>query len=210
MATPEILSALQKFAREKRIAVAGSLPSNDSDGIKNTLYLIDSDGSLKASYSKIHLFSPGNEHLHFSSGTERVIGDLAIGKTGLLTCYDIRFPELSRSLCLDGAEILIVAAQWPMARKNHWDALLKARAIENQAFVLAANRCGKDPHQEYAGHSMILSPWGEILGSARDDETLVMSDISMDDLTRVREAIPCYSDRRPHVYSFDTENQITT
>ncbi|MDA8404798.1 MAG: carbon-nitrogen family hydrolase, partial [Desulfobacteraceae bacterium] len=96
--TPEILALLGRLARENRMVIAGSLPAMNGQAVTNTLYLIDSDGTLRSGYSKIHLFSPGSEHLHFAAGDKTAVCDLELGKTGLMTCYDIRFPELGRNL----------------------------------------------------------------------------------------------------------------
>jgi predicted amidohydrolase len=199
--TPDILARVGRLAREHRMAVCGSLPGITGDGtVANTQYLIDRDGNLRVGYSKVHLFSPNGEDRYFSPGNEAVVTDASFGNVGFLTCYDIRFPELGRDLALKGAEIIIVSAQWPMSRSHHWDVLLKARAVENQVFVFAANSCGVDSEREYAGKSMVVSPWGDVLGKAEKDDYILVADIDMDDLKRAREAIPCFRDRRPDVY----------
>ncbi len=198
--TPEILKDLAALARECRVTVAGSLPVLDGRAVKNTLVCIGDNGTVLCDYAKIHLFSPGGEHEHFMAGADPAVCDMVLGKTGFMICYDLRFPELCRNLALSGAKIIMVVAQWPLARAAHWETLLKARAIENQVYVLAANRCGEDGKQAYAGRSMIVTPWGEILAEGGSDETDLLADIDPAEVDRVRSAIPCFTDRRPTVY----------
>lgn len=198
--TPGILDYLCTFAQKKKVVIAGSLPENVDGKVANTFYVIDETGKVAAQYRKIHLFSPGNEHLYFTAGNRIVTAELSWGKVGLITCYDLRFPELVRRQALKGVDLLMVSAQWPKSRKDHWDVLLRARAVENQVFVLGANRCGKDPNLEYAGHSRIISPWGEILAAGDDSEAMLVADLHADALDKARESIPCRSDRRPDVY----------
>ncbi|GAB6094759.1 carbon-nitrogen family hydrolase [Desulfatiferula olefinivorans] len=198
--TPAILDRLGQMAASRHMAIAGSLPEAVGDRVANTFYLIDDCGRIAAAYRKIHLFRPGSEHLHFTAGDATVTADLPMGRLGLVTCYDLRFPELSRMLTVAGIDCLLVAAQWPRVRSGHWDVLLRARAIENQVFVIAANRCGSDPHLDYAGGSCIISPWGETLARADDRDTLIEARLDPQALTRAREAIPCLKDRRPHAY----------
>ena len=201
--TPAILDRLGKLASLCRVNVAGSLPRVTEKGIVNSLVLTDRDGRVTESYDKIHLFSPGDEHRHFAGGERAVVCDTDVGRIGLMICYDLRFPELCRALALAGAEIIVIAAQWPLARKAHWETLIRARAIENQVFVIAANRCGSDPKLDYAGHSAIVGPWGETLALAGSDETDLLADLDLSDVEQVRTAIPCYADRRPGVYGKD-------
>lgn len=198
--TPGIIDYLCGFARKKEMIIAGSLPENVDGKVANTFYVIDEKGRVVSQYRKIHLFTPGNEHLHFTAGSSIVSADMSIGKVGLITCYDLRFPEVTRRLTLKGMEILMVAAQWPKSRKDHWDVLLRGRAIENQVFVLGANRCGKDPNLEYAGNSRIITPWGEIIASGDENEAMLVVDLDPDTLNKARESIPCLNDRRPDVY----------
>jgi predicted amidohydrolase len=198
--TPYILCDMGSLARECHVAIAGSLPQADGQGVKNTLYLVDEKGDIQSDYAKIHLFSPGGEHDHFAAGDRPMVCDTEFGRSGFMICYDLRFPELCRALALDGAMVVMISAQWPLSRLAHWETLVKARAIENQVFVLAANRCGKDEQKEYAGHSMIVSPWGECLAQGEFSETNLFAEFALSDVTKVREAIPCFADRRPGVY----------
>lgn len=198
--THAILDHLGKIAAECRVAVAGSLPEVSENGVTNTLTLIDRHGRMVQKYSKIHLFSPGGEHDHFTGGRKAVVCDTDFGRVGFMICYDLRFPELCRKLVLSGATIILIAAQWPLSRQAHWETLVRARAIENQVFVIAANRCGKDERQPYAGHSMIVSPWGECLAKGGLDEADLLAELDSCEVARVRSAITCFNDRRPEVY----------
>jgi omega-amidase len=198
--TPAILDRLSSFAADKQMAVGGTLPERIGGQVANTFYLIGPDGRLSAVYRKIHLFTPGNEHMYFMPGHDVVTVDLPWGRMGLITCYDLRFPELARNLTLDGAEVLLIAAQWPRVRTAHWDILVQARAVENQTVVLAVNRCGKDPNQDYAGHSRIVNPWGETLALADTREAALTAEIESESLERARTAIPCLKDRAAGVY----------
>ncbi len=201
--SPAVLERLGKLASLCGVNVAGSLPRETEKGIANSLVLLDRNGQVTESYDKIHLFSPGDEHRHFAGGGRAGLCDTDLGRIGLMICYDLRFPELCRTLALAGAEIIVIAAQWPLARKVHWETLIRARAIENQVFVIAANRCGSDPKLNYAGHSAIVGPWGETLAQAGSDETDLLADLDLSDVEQVRTAIPCYADRRPGVYGKD-------
>jgi omega-amidase len=109
-------------------------------------------------------------------------------------CYDVRFPELFRLPAVRGAELLCVIANWPAARESHWMALLKARAIENQAYVAAVNRCGPDPNAEYSGRSQIISAWGDVLEDAGNGETVIRAELDLARLREYRAKFPALSD----------------
>ena len=199
--TPEILARLQAFAAREKMVVAGSLPEEVDGAVVNTLYVVDRDGEVKGAYRKLHLFSPTGEDNHFAAGSEAVVADTSIGRLGLMICYDLRFPELARGLVLEGAEILVVPAQWPAARLFHWETLLRARAMENQCFVVGANRVGRSGNLIYKGASQVISPLGDELahgGSADGEVVGVMESKSM---TTARENVPCLEERRPMCYS---------
>lgn len=117
-----------------------------------------------------------------------------------MICYDLRFPELARSLALDGAHIVFVPAEWPHPRLNHWRALLQARAIENQMFIVAVNRVGKGGNHTFCGHSMVVDPWGSILAEMKEEEASLTVDIDLEEVDRVRRKIPVFKDRIPDCY----------
>ena len=199
--TPGILQRLKIFASRERMVVAGSLPEWVHGTVMNTLYVIDRDGEVKGRYRKIHLFTPTGEERHFSAGESAVVAETSIGKLGLMICYDLRFPELARGLVLDGAEILVISAQWPSARMAHWEALLKARAIENQCYVVAANRVGRSGKLEYKGGSQVISPFGEVLAHAGGADGEVVAPMDASEIAAFREGVPCLEERRPMCYS---------
>ena len=198
--TPEILAELSDFAKQNNMAVAGSFPEGEGDHVYNTLYLIDRDGQVKEGYRKLHLFRLTDEHRYFSAGNRMVTVDTELGRIGLMICYDMRFPELARTLTLSDTSILLVPAQWPRARAVHWQTLLRARAIENQVFVLGANRTGADDDLIFPGLSAIIDPWGQVLAEAGDTEGAIVAEIDMAEIARVRAQIPVMSDRRKDIY----------
>lgn len=167
--TPQLLAALADISKQYGVYLAGSLlemvVTATGKDIHNTLYIVDRSGVV-GSYRKQQLFSPMAEDRHFSAGNnpQPIMTDL--GLVGGLVCYDLRFPELAGDQAKKGAAILVVSAQWPKVRKEHWRTLLPARAIENQMFVVACNRCGTTDGIEFAGHSMIIAPDGAILQEA--------------------------------------------
>jgi len=167
--------------------------------VYNTLVWYSPEGELAGSYRKVHLFSPTREDEFFIAGDEVKTVRTGEATTGGLLCFDIRFPEIARRLVLEGAQILYVAAQFPHPRAEHWEILLRARAIENQVWVVAANRVGKSGELEYFGKSMIIDPWGEIVAAEDEErEAVVTERIDLDKVDRVREMIPCR--RRSDLY----------
>jgi predicted amidohydrolase len=167
--TPEILAAVTELAGSYNIHIAGSLPEMvETEGgsrIFNTLYIVGPAG-MAGSIRKQRLFSPMAEDRYFTAGNDPkpVLTDL--GLLAGVVCFDLRFPELARAQVGRGAQLLLVSAQWPAARRNHWRILLQARAIENQVFVIGCNRCGITADTEFGGHSMIIAPDGTILAEA--------------------------------------------
>ncbi len=198
--TPELLRELGRFAAERRVVIAGSLPERVGRGVYNTLYVIDATGAVAGAYRKTHLFSPSGEHLHFRRGARAEIARTAVGAVGPQICYDLRFPELSRKYFLEGAELLCVSAQWPSVRAAHWDLLTAARALENQMYVVAANATGRSGEFLYAGGSTIVSPLGERLAAAGEGEGIAAAAIDPGEAEEFRRRIPCEKDRNPRAY----------
>ena len=198
--TNAIVKQLCLFAGRHQMAVAGSLPVADTAGIFNTMFFIDTDGRVKGEYRKIHLFRLTDEHLYYTPGNRIVRVDSSFGRIGLMICYDLRFPELARSLCLADAGILLISAQWPDARQAQWEALIQARCIENQLFMVAANRTGEEDGLNFQGGSMICGPTGDVLARAHADQCVSMADIRMVDAHDIRATIPCLGDRREDIY----------
>lgn len=198
--TPQLLAQIANQAAEKQVFVAGSLPEAVDGQLFNTCFLMDAAGGIAARYRKIHLFPMMGENECFSAGSQAVVCPTPLGNLGLMVCYDLRFPELARHLAINGADIIIVCAQWPAPRVAHWDVLLQARAIENQLFVIAANRCGTDSDLKFAGHSQMISPFGEIVadGGTSVGETVGRLDLS--EIQAFRDRFSTIAERVPAIY----------
>lgn len=167
--TPAVLTAMIEEARRYRIIIAGSLLEQDpeQDSFHNTLYLIG-PGGVVGRYRKQQLFAPMAEEHYLKPGDCPVPVQTELGLMAGLVCYDLRFPDLASRQVGVGARVIVVSAQWPEARVDHWRTLLKARAIENQAFVVAANRCGSTEGTPFAGSSAVIAPDGRVLTEAGD------------------------------------------
>ncbi|MEN8231303.1 MAG: nitrilase-related carbon-nitrogen hydrolase [Thermodesulfobacteriota bacterium] len=166
---PYLLENLQILSAKYNVNIAGSLPEYSQHSYYNTLFITEHKG-LAGTYRKQCLFSPMQEDSFFTPGTEPRPIQTDLGPIGALVCYDLRFPELLRGQTTLGAELLVVSAQWPAPRVDHWRILVQARAIENQIFVIAANRCGTTGDTTFGGHSMIVGPNGSILLEAGENE----------------------------------------
>lgn len=198
--TEGIVEELLDLSRSLKLVICGSMPEpNGSDKVFNTIFLAD-NGLLAGTYRKIHLFSLLGEDRAFAGGDKWLLADTTLGKIGVIICYDLRFPELSRRLALEGARVICVPAQWPKPREEHWRTLLRARAIENQLFVVAANACGIVGKLDFFGMSMIVDPKGELLASATEEECELVAPLDMEVMTGWRAQIPCFNDRRPELY----------
>lgn len=198
--TPGILSRLGELAASQNMLVAGSLPELSGRQVFNTSYLIERTGAVAGSYRKVHLFAPIDETRHLTPGNRPVVCDTSLGGIGMMICYDLRFPELCRVLALKGAGIILVCAQWPASRASHWDVLLGARAIENQVFIIAANRCGADGALKFAGRSQIVSPSGNVLKVAGDGGCAETAALDLTLVESGRRQFNCLSDRVPEAY----------
>lgn len=174
--TPELLAALAGEAAARGIYLAGTLPAavfrEIDTAIYNTLYLVGPTGVV-GQYRKQQLFAPLGEAAHFAAGDDPQPLPAPWGPTAALVCYDLRFPDLAREQAGQGADLLLVAAQWPLARREQWRALLRARAIENQLFVVACNSCGRSGESDFAGASAVIAPDGAILAEAGPGEETI-------------------------------------
>lgn len=197
--TAGIVEELAKLSQELNLVIVGSMPEPNGDKVFNTIYVMD-NGKLAGSYRKLHLFSLLGEDKAFDSGDSFLVAETSIGKIGVIICYDLRFPELSRRLALEGAQIICVPAQWPKPRQEHWRTLLRARAIENQLFVVSCNACGLIGKLDFFGMSMIIDPKGGVLAEAGEEESNIVADLDMQVMEEWRKQIPCFNDRRPEVY----------
>jgi len=197
--TPELVEEMGRLSAEYGLVLAGSLPEPDGDKVCNTAYLFDR-GRLAGKYRKIHLFSLMNEDRSFTGGDSWLVADTSIGRIGVFICYDLRFPELARRLALEGAEILVVPGEWPKPREEHWRTLLRARAIENQLFVVAANCCGVVGKLDFFGMSLIIGPKGEVLAEGGYENCELTASLDFNVMENWRQQIPCFRDRKPECY----------
>ncbi len=172
--TPEILAAMQQMAAHHRVYLAGTLTALSEDGSLpfNMLYLVGPGGVI-GRLPKQQLFAFWQEDRYYQGGPAEPLLQTPCGPLGGLVCYDLRFPEVARRQVFAGCRLLAVAAQWPITRLDHWQALLRARAIENQVYVVAANGCGLTGTMEMAGHSMLIGPDGTVLQAAGSDATVI-------------------------------------
>lgn len=191
---------LAALAAHHGLYVGGSMLEAKEGRYYNCFALYGPDGALCAAYRKVHLFRLMDEEKYLAPGEQRVCLDLPWGKTGLAICYDLRFPELLRSYALTGARLLLIPAEWPHPRREHWRTLLRARAIENQCFVAACNRVGTTGAASFFGASAVIDPWGETLVEAGEVETLLTVTIDTTLVDEVRRRIPVFEDRRPELY----------
>lgn len=196
-----IFAHIAAAARDASIAVYGSLLERRGEQVMNCAAYYGADGALAGVYRKIHLFRLFDEHLWLAEGAAPAAMSAPWATLGLSVCYDLRFPELFRRYAVaDGAKLILICAEWPLVRVEHWRALLCARAIENQCFVVAVNSCGDTGGAVFGGHSMIIDPWGKTIIEADEDESLLTAEIDLAEVDRVRATIPVFEDRRPDVY----------
>ena len=204
------LGAARNWARELGIHLLAGSIAERSEGEKaaNTSVLIGPDGGDLAVYRKIHMFDVDaggvsyRESEHEQPGSEVVTAPVGELLAGLAVCYDLRFPELFRILALRGARVLTLPSAFTSATgRDHWEVLLRARAIENQAFVLAPNQVGTAaPHFDSYGHSAIVDPWGRLLAVAPAGEGFVAADLDLAAQDEVRQSLPSLANRRPQAY----------
>lgn len=192
---------LSEIARKHNVwVVGGSHPVGFPEGVRNTSLTFDQNGELQNTYSKVHLIGLMAEDQYLVSGTDCNVFDIDGHSAAVEICYDIRFPELARTYAVNGAKILFIPAEWPIQREDHWVTLLRARAIENQMFVVGANTAGKNENDVFNGHSMIIDPWGKTIAEAGSEPTIMYSDVDLDLVNSVREKMPVFKDRKPSVY----------
>lgn len=194
-----LVQALAGLAAQHGVWLHGGSFSELADDGRhyNTSVLFDPVGTLVAAYRKIHLFGfDGGETVLMSGGDELVVVDTPLGPTGLATCYDLRFPEMFRALVEGGATAVLLTSGWPTPRIEHWDVLTRARAIENQCWVVACNEVGSQPGITLGGHSVVIDPRGSVVGVAGDGEEVLVCDIDPEESGAWRAAFPVLQDIR--------------
>jgi len=203
----DYLGQVAALAKEHNIAICGSfLEQTESGRPANTAYYFDSCGSIVAKYRKIHLFTLFQEDKHVEPGSQFVVADTSLGRTGFSICYDLRFPELFRRNAELGAVVQMLPAAFPHPRLEHWQILVRARAIENQCFLIAVNQCGTEGHGDkvgniqYFGHSMVVDPWGNLCAEADEAECLLTVEIDLELVSKTRKQLSAFDDRRPELF----------
>jgi omega-amidase len=193
-------SFLKDVARQYQSYVIGGVArmvkTEDGEAAANEALVVSPQGALLGSYRKMHPFTLAGEAEHYLAWDEVCLVDCGEFLVAPTICYDLRFPELYRAATTQGAEVLVVIANWPVVRIDHWVTLLKARAIENQAYVIGVNRVGQDPNHHYSGKSMIIDPRGQVIAEAGDQPGLLRAQATRRVLTDWRMAFPALMDRR--------------
>lgn len=196
--TLDFLKGIAKKFRSN--VIGGSFVRREKDGsIKNTCTVLNREGKLIAKYDKMHLYSylGDTENLNSTRGETPVIARTDVGKIGLTICYDIRFPEIYRCYAYGSADILVNVAAWPLSRKLHWETLSRARAIENQSYMIAVSQTGEIQNGIYnLGHSAVISPLGEIVAELDYQEAVLEAEIDLEEMKKLRETVKTLSDRQ--------------
>ena len=208
----ETVDAMRSWARDHKVTIVGGSIAERREGrdkLSNTSIVFDPDGEIAAVYRKIHMFDVevGGQVYRESESEEpgeeasRVI-DVEGWKLGMTVCYDLRFPELYRILAVEGAEIITVPAAFTLfTGKDHWELLLRARAVENQCYIVAPNQWGthRDGKASY-GRSMIVDPWGVVLAQAPDEDGIIVAELERARMDGIRRALPSLANRQPAAY----------
>ena len=206
---------MRELAAELGIPIAAGSVADRRDGaVHNAAYVFSRGGELLSCYDKIHLIGLMGEDKVYASGDRPCRFDLPVPSgggplaapasaalpCGLMICYDLRFPELARTLALDGARLLLVPAAWPKPRLHPWRVLAQARAIENQVFLAAVNCAGRTGPYDFFGHSLVADPLGRILAEAGEDEEILLADVDPAQCAAARRTMDLLTDRRPANY----------
>jgi len=204
-----MLDRVGYIARSHAVAICGSfLEKTESGRPANSFHYFDASGQLCVRYRKLHLFTLFHEERHVEAGDVCKSFETPEGRFGATICYDLRFPELYRRLVADGARVLFVPAAFPHPRLAHWQTLIRARAIENQCYVVATNQCGLEGHgggvgeTRYFGHSTVVDPWGEICLEADESEGLLEVEIELSEVDQIRNKLTAWDDRRTDLFSY--------
>lgn len=202
-----VIDRVAGFAARYGLWVNGSTLALDEEGrVSNTSLLFSPAGERAAAYRKTHLFTYFHEDRHVAAGKRLAVAGTPWGPTGFAVCYDLRFPELFRTCALKGAKAVLLPSAWPYPRLEHWKILVRARAIENQLFMICTNQVGSESFGEqgsvtYFGDSSIIDPWGRTVAEATEtDETLLTATLDLDAVDETRDKMRVLQDRRPELY----------
>lgn len=196
--TKNPFSLIKKAGKDNKIHIICNISERENDKIYNTTLAVNPAGEVIGKYRKNHLadYPPLNEGSCITPGKKLKIIKINNMKIGLLTCYDLRFPEISRALVLNGAEALVLCSAWPFPRLIHWNTLIRARAIENQVYFIAANRVGTDGSVTFCGSSRVIDPYGVVVSSGSENfESFLFGEINLELLKKIRRKMPVFSHR---------------
>ncbi|MEY8319850.1 carbon-nitrogen family hydrolase [Lachnospiraceae bacterium 46-61] len=194
------IAFFQQKAIEYQIAITFGIIIKNGEKSENHCVTIDETGNIISDYAKIHPFSYGSESKFYSSGENVSFFNIKGIPFSPLICYDLRFPEIFQ-VCSIKSHVITIIANWPTPRRCHWISLLKARAIENQCYILGVNRCGSGDGLDYSGDSMIIDPYGKIVAMAKECSQVITADIDDNIVTKYRQEFPLKADRKPLLYS---------
>ena len=204
------LNEISRLAKENNVYIlAGSIPERESDKLYNTSYLFDKTGQIIAKHRKMHLFDIDvKDRITFkesdvlTAGDEFTIADTEFGKIGIGICYDIRFVELARIMVEKGALVLVYPGAFNQTTgPAHWELLFRSRALDNQAFCIGvAPALNEDASYHSYGHSIVTNPWGEVIAEASEKEELIICEIDLDEIKKVREELPILKNKREDLY----------
>jgi deaminated glutathione amidase len=211
----ETVEAMRGWARTHGITLVGGSIAERREGrekLSNTCVVFDSEGEIEAVYRKIHMFDVEVGGIVYRESESEEPGDGPVScevegwRLGLTVCYDLRFPELYRILAVDGAELVTVPAAFTLfTGKDHWELLLRARAVENQCYVVAANQWGVVEGKASYGRSSIVDPWGVVLAQAPDGDGVVSAELDRAHMERIRRSVPSLANRQPAAYTWPAE-----
>jgi len=196
----ESISFFRTCAMTYKMAIAFGIIINSDAKTYNNCIIVNALGEVICNYSKIHPFTAGKEGIYYSSGDQMAFCNIEEFTVAPTICYDLRFPEIYQAASKK-AGLIIVIANWPEIRAPHWHALLKARAIENQSYIIGVNKTGRDPSLNYIGKSAVIHPFGNIITQITSEEGLIISDIEMKEVDEVRRSINLKADRREELYA---------
>ena len=211
----ETVDAMSAWARTHGITLVGGSIAERREGrekLSNTCVVFDPQGEIAAVYRKIHMFDVEVGGVVYRESESEEPGDGPLGcdvegwKLGLTVCYDLRFPELYRILAVEGAELVTVPAAFTLyTGKDHWELLLRARAVENQCYVAAANQWGIVEGKASFGRSSIVDPWGVVLAQAPDEDGVISAELDREHMERIRRTLPSLANRQPAAYTWPAE-----
>lgn len=193
----ETISAMQSVVRETRAYLhTGSFVEKENGRYFNSSYLLSPQGDILANYRKIHLFGFNSKETQLLTPGEKItVVQTPLGTFGMVTCFDLRFPELFRKMVDLGTEIFLICSAWPYPRLEHWLIFNRVRAIENQCFLISSNSVGQNKGIILTGHSQIVDPWGTILAGGGDDEAIIKTEIEIQQVHDARNRFPGLSSR---------------